>query len=295
MKNTLAKLNCGKHYGKGGKCSKCSSGITQYDIATERNSCLVAALPSGRVDSVKDYRPIVTQIPIATALKWRGDSQWRFEEKIDGEFATLFSRQKGSTALLAGELLKSRGEFYAFDLLEKDGEDIRPVPLKDRLARLDQILLDRPVGLYSAPIILGISGVKILRPCHGTGGEFLEHIIAQGGEGIVAKPLSSPYAVGWLKAKRSENYIVRVLRKISGTQSVEFEETSDSLYKRRSITATPAAIYLAHGRCPVRAGKIEQLRPGSILKLTGYGQTPSGKIREPRLCTDFSTSWLIKY
>lgn len=252
---------------------------------------------------MNDYRPIITQIPLAEAIKWRGDArgispsgnfsatQWRFEEKIDGEFGTMFRRNHGQTALIAGEIVKSRGEFYAFDLLELDAENITNFPLRQRLQLLDVVLNRSSLGIG---VRVGWDYI-IRRPRHGTGGEFLEHIIDQGGEGIVAKPLSSPYAVGWLKAKRSENYIVRVLRKISGTQSVEFEETSDSLYKRRSITITPAAIYLAHGHCPVRAGKIEQLRPGSILKLTGYGQTPSGKIREPRLCTDSPTSWLIKF
>jgi hypothetical protein len=40
----LTKLDCGLHFGKGGRCAKCSSGITHRTIAGARNQALVAAL-----------------------------------------------------------------------------------------------------------------------------------------------------------------------------------------------------------------------------------------------------------
>ena len=40
----LVKLDCGLHYGKGGRCAKCDAGITARDIAQSRNRALIAAI-----------------------------------------------------------------------------------------------------------------------------------------------------------------------------------------------------------------------------------------------------------
>lgn len=40
----MIKLDCGKHHGAGGRCSKCGSGVTQRDIASQRDRALIAAI-----------------------------------------------------------------------------------------------------------------------------------------------------------------------------------------------------------------------------------------------------------
>ena len=36
---------------------------------------------------------------------------------------------------------------YAFDLLEFDGEDLRPLPLAERMAKLARLLARKPLGI----------------------------------------------------------------------------------------------------------------------------------------------------
>ena len=63
-----------------------------------------------------------------------------------------------------------------------------------------------------------------------------------------------------------------------GTQSVEIE-----------INGQPA------GRVALLGGKCDRVRVGSVLKVEGFGLTPAGRIREPRVCRDTPTSWLVRF
>lgn len=219
-------------------------------------------------------KPAPQQIPLAEALRWRGGGRYRFEEKLDGRFAL----REFEGARIAGELMPN-GEFYAFDILQSAGVPCAQLPLSERLSLLDNFLI-----LHSS--------FRLRRPAHGSGGEFLEHILAAGGEGIVAKPLDTPYGCGWLKAKREETFYVRVLAAPGCCQSVPFEETDESIAAR--LQTNPLA-KMASGRCPLFGGKAERVRAGSLLKLTGYGVTARGKIREPRPDRDTPASWLVQY
>ena len=49
------------------------------------------------------------------------------------------------------------------------------------------------------------------------------------------------------------------------------------------------------GSVPLLGGKCDRVRVGSIIKVEGFGLTAGGKIREPRVCRDTATSWLVKY
>jgi hypothetical protein len=230
----------------------------------------------------RGYKPTIEPVPLEQARAWRGGGKFLFEEKIDGEFSTL----PVAHHLLAGET--AGGKFHAFDLVIHDHQDIRPLPLRERLRLLDQVLSPANIsGIFPE--------LAIVRPARGTGGEFLEHILARGGEGIVAKPLDAPYAVGWLKAKHLENFAVSVTRLLPASQSVAFEEIDASVLRRRQLAQLGGKITVAHGHVALRGGKIDQVRPGTILKIVGYGQNPSGRIREPRIDTDTPSSWLIHY
>ena len=90
-----------------------------------------------------------------------------------------------------GETLR----YYAFDLLELDGEDLAGLPLIERKRRLATLVSDAPdVILYSDHII-------------GDGREILEQTCRMGLEGIVSKRADKSYisrrTPGWVKSKCS--------------------------------------------------------------------------------------------
>jgi ATP dependent DNA ligase domain len=75
---------------------------------------------------------------------------------------------------------------YAFDLLELNGEDLRPLPLAVRKARLARLLARKPLGIVSNEHS-DEDGALVFR-----------HACKMGLEGIVSKRLSLPYGLGRL-------------------------------------------------------------------------------------------------
>jgi len=80
---------------------------------------------------------------------------------------------------------------YAFDLPEHDGEDLRPLPLETRKAKLARLI--------------GNSGISLSEHIEGDGAEVFEHACRLGLEGIVSKRRDLPYRPGpckaWIKIK----------------------------------------------------------------------------------------------
>ena len=89
----------------------------------------------------------------------------------------------------------------AYDLLEVNGEDIRPELIEDRKRRL--------TGLLRLPH----DGIALNEHFSGDGAVIYKHACALGCEGIVSKRLSSPYRAGrsahWLKIKNPEAAAVK--------------------------------------------------------------------------------------
>jgi bifunctional non-homologous end joining protein LigD len=87
----------------------------------------------------------------------------------------------------------SEAMLYGFDLLELDGEDLRPLPLCDRKKRLARLLGRRRVGIV------------LSEHTDEDGALLFMHACRMGLEGIVSKRLSAPYRSGrsteWLKIK----------------------------------------------------------------------------------------------
>lgn len=110
-------------------------------------------------------KPAFESIPLADGLRWRAGNGRRFEEKLDGRFHL----EELPHATVAGELMRG-GQFIAFDVLNYEGQDTRSLPLCERLTILD--------------------AMKLPRPATGSGGEFLEAVLARGGEGVIAKRLA---------------------------------------------------------------------------------------------------------
>jgi bifunctional non-homologous end joining protein LigD len=101
-------------------------------------------------------------------------------------FDALHRRHKASNAIL-----------YAFDLLELDGEDLRPLPLSARTAKLARLLAHRPAGIIFSEHT-DEDGATVFR-----------HACKLGLEGIVSKRLSAPYRSGpsrnWIKVKNPDS------------------------------------------------------------------------------------------
>jgi bifunctional non-homologous end joining protein LigD len=115
---------------------------------------------------------------------------------IDGEAVALDDKGKPSFQLLQSTLKNSKGAnlaFYAFDLLVEGGKDIRKLPNIERKERLAALL--KGVG---PPILYGDHVI-------GKGEALFEAICKEGGEGIISKKASAPYAGtrsrNWLKVK----------------------------------------------------------------------------------------------
>jgi len=111
-------------------------------------------------------------------------------------FDALHRRHKATNAML-----------YAFDLLELNGEDLRPLPLAKRKAKLARLLARKPLG------------IEFNEHTDADGATVFRHACKLGLEGIVSKRLSPPYKSGpsrdWIKVKNPDSPAMRRVR--SGT------------------------------------------------------------------------------
>ncbi len=114
---------------------------------------------------------------------------------IDGEAVAYADGRSSFSALQKALSEGGRIEFYAFDLLENAGEDLRPLPLTQRKARLKTLLADLP---KSSPIHFSTH-------IEGRGSEVFARVCEAKEEGIVSKVSSAPYrserTKNWLKVK----------------------------------------------------------------------------------------------
>jgi len=158
--------------------------------------------------------PAPEPVALGDALCWPTSTDWLCELKADGCRALLSAGQLQGRALryrlpgelpaalagctLDGELVAST--YYAFDLLEANGQDMRRLPLRERRAALLALQPLFPDWLQLIPTA---------RPGQ-SGSEYLAEVLSRGCEGICAKQLSAPYGCQWFKAKRMETFDVVV-------------------------------------------------------------------------------------
>ena len=116
---------------------------------------------------------------------------------LDGEIVAVNAEGCPSFQVLQNRKKLGRGwsiVYYAFDLLNRDGEDLRRRPLQERKARLRDLLKNPAATVrYNADLA-------------GTAEAVLRSVKEAGLEGIVAKRRDSPYRAGsrvttWLKLK----------------------------------------------------------------------------------------------
>ncbi len=193
-------------------------------------------------------RPKFENVKLTDGLRWKGGGGWRYEEKMDGVWAVK-SFFDGS--IIAGEQMKD-GRFFAFDLLFLAGFDYRFMPLSKRLQALDDLQKDALV-----------CHLTIQRPETGSGGEFLEYVLSNGGEGVVAKRLDAPYGEPWFKCKRVETFDLLVTDKVCPSIRLATIEGED------------------RGWCCARAA-FDDVRIGQIVEVAAFSLTSKGKLREPR-------------
>ncbi|MCW1432202.1 DNA ligase D [Novosphingobium sp. JCM 18896] len=114
---------------------------------------------------------------------------------IDGEAVVLDPEGRSNFQALQGALKSAPEsiEFYAFDLLELDGEDLTPLPLVERKKRLAKVVTGANKRLrYSDHIV-------------GNGEKLLAGFCEAGLEGVISKQAEGRYVGsrngGWLKTK----------------------------------------------------------------------------------------------
>ena len=92
----------------------------------------------------------------------------------------------------------TRSQFYAFDILVSDGEDLRKLPLSMRKASLARLLARRVDGIFLSDFEQGEIGPDLFR-----------HACLMGLEGLVSKHRDRPYRAGrsphWIKVKNRQH------------------------------------------------------------------------------------------
>ena len=124
---------------------------------------------------------------------------------LDGEIVAIDNAGRSNFSMLrsgiaAGIPLK----FYAFDILEKDGDDLAGRSLSQRKALLEEMLGERSPA----------DSLQYSRHVAGEGKAMLEAMCAGGQEGIIAKKADGRYigdrTAGWLKIKctRRQEFVI---------------------------------------------------------------------------------------
>lgn len=184
-------------------------------------------------------RPPFQNVSLADGLRWRPGKDWIFQKKLDGRWCV----REFSGSVVIGEQMPDG--FHAFDIINISGQNIAREPLRFRLAVLADFIREH-------------SEIKPVRA--GNGGEFLEAILRDGGEGVVAKRLSSPYDAAWFKCKRRETHDLVVTEIHDRKQSVRLGD---------------------RGWCSIPGRKFESVRVGDVIEVACHSIHASGRLREP--------------
>ncbi len=114
---------------------------------------------------------------------------------IDGEIVAFKDGRTDFSTLKAALTAGAPLTYFAFDLLEQDGEDLRALPLVERKARLEALIGERA----------GTDPIQFSHHVAGAGEKFFKAMCEGGFEGMIAKLGTSPYRSertrDWLKVK----------------------------------------------------------------------------------------------
>jgi bifunctional non-homologous end joining protein LigD len=125
--------------------------------------------------------PVHSAVLDGEAIVFRSDSS--------SDFEALKSRHRQAEAILV-----------AYDIMEVDGQDIRPEPLEERRKRLTKLLSRKTKAMRD--------GIQVSEAITGDGGRIFRHACWMNLEGIVSKRIGSRYVSGrtraWLKTKNPD-------------------------------------------------------------------------------------------
>jgi bifunctional non-homologous end joining protein LigD len=216
---------------------------------------------------------------------------------IDGEIVALDQRQLPNFGALQAALSAEKTDelvLYAFDLLFAGREDLRPLPLSERKARLE--------GLLSAA-----AGSRIRYVAHlvSNAEAVLASACKMGLEGIISKKLDAPYISGrtdrWLKAKcragqevvlggwTTEGGTVRsLLAGVNRDGHLVYVGRIGTGYGRDVVKTllpklqklTRAQNPFAGDTAPPKESNVRWLKPSLIAEIEFEGWTGSGMIRQ---------------
>jgi bifunctional non-homologous end joining protein LigD len=137
---------------------------------------------------------------------------------VDGEVCAIDAAGRSSFQALQQADIAVRGTarapltYVAFDLLYADGRDLRELPLEERKARLEKLIVPDRGVMYSKHII-------------GRGKDFFALAQRESLEGIIAKRRDSPYRMArsrdWfkIKAKHEEEFVIGGWTEPKGSRS----------------------------------------------------------------------------
>jgi bifunctional non-homologous end joining protein LigD len=161
-----------------------------YRVVVRRDGDTVRLFTRRRHDWTKRYPAIAGTAAMIRLSRVRSFT-------LDGEAVVA-----GADGVAVFDALHRRGTvseamLYAFDLLELDVEDLRPLPFKERKASLEKLLSRRRTG-----IVFNEHTDK-------DGATVFQHACKMGLEGIVSKRLSAPFRSGpsrdWIKVKNPDS------------------------------------------------------------------------------------------
>jgi bifunctional non-homologous end joining protein LigD len=117
---------------------------------------------------------------------------------IDGEAVLLGVDGRSDFDGLHSRQHDEEVQFYAFDMMVSDGEDIRKLPLSMRKSSLARLLARRVDGIFLSDFEQGEIGPDLFR-----------HACLMGLEGLVSKRADSRYRSGrspdWVKVKNRQH------------------------------------------------------------------------------------------
>jgi bifunctional non-homologous end joining protein LigD len=171
-----------------------------FEVKWDGHRCLANLGTSTRLTS-RTKRDMTAQFPELIDLHRQLAAR---NAVVDGEIVALdrdgrpsFERMQDRFHRTPEELARNKGrvpvQFLAFDLLWLDGRPLLELPLAERRARLEEVLVET-------------RDVRLSQVVEGAGRDFFEQVKRLGLEGIVAKRAASPYRPGsrspdWRKIK----------------------------------------------------------------------------------------------
>jgi ATP-dependent DNA ligase len=190
-------------------------------------------------------RPSYESASIADARRWHWQA-FHLSEKKDG----IWQQREFCGSIILGEAMKN-GNYYAFDVAIAFEQDVRQMAWTERREALLEIACGFPAGMSIVP--------------EGHGAEFIEAVLRDRGEGIIAKPWAAPFGVNWIKVKRTETFDALVTELNHARGSIRLAGPGGEDY----------------GWCPCRA-QFDRVRLSDVVEIEAYDRHASGKLRTAR-------------